>query len=46
MIRTRLPGFLPVKESAFGDEEQVEAFLSLVEGGIARWQNAEAVVNE
>lgn len=36
IIRTRLPGFLPVREDAFSSEAEMKAFVDMVERGVAK----------
>ena len=38
ILWSRTFGFIPVKESAFKSEKEVEAFVTLVEDAIASWQ--------
>jgi hypothetical protein len=41
LIRTRLPGFLPIREAAFESEADIQSFVSLLEKAIELQQEEE-----
>jgi len=46
ILRTRMPGFLAVKESAFSSEEEIQGFVDLMNEAIDRWQKMAMAIDQ